>query len=272
MVKSFFSTCFMLTMAFLISATPVLASDKQVAIIIDDFGGEVKGVEHFLTGEIPITAAIMPFLDQAQKQDKVAFEHGLEVIIHLPLEPKVGKKSWLGPNAITSELSDDDINHRLKQALERVPHAKGINNHMGSKGMEDKRIVTLIVQFAQRNGLYLLDSGTTPKSLMPEIAAQHHVPCFKRTLFIDDSMSSYFYVKKQLLTFIKTVDRHEYPIAIGHVGVKGNETYRALEDSKNLFTAANIALVYPSQWITPQVEKEFKQLHEKKENHYVTTF
>ncbi|WDF03114.1 divergent polysaccharide deacetylase family protein [Shouchella hunanensis] len=272
MVKSFFSICLMLITAFLISSTPVLASSKQVAIIIDDFGGEVKGVEQFLTGDIPITAAIMPFLDQAQEQDKLASEHGLEVIIHLPLEPKVGKKSWLGPNPITSDLSDDEINHRLNQALERVPHAKGLNNHMGSKGMEDKRIVTLIVQFAKRNGLYLLDSGTTPKSLMPEIANQYLVPCFKRTLFIDDSLSSYSYVKKQLQTFMETTDRHEYPIAIGHVGVKGNETYNALKESKRLFSEANIILVYPSQWIAPQVEKDFKQLHVKKENHYVTTF
>lgn len=77
----------------------------KVAIIIDDFGGNIDGVYRFLKAEIPITVAVMPFLDESTEQSVAADELGFEVIIHLPLEPIKGKASWLGPMPITSDLS-----------------------------------------------------------------------------------------------------------------------------------------------------------------------
>lgn len=115
-------------------------------------------------------------------------------IYHLSLRKE--KKSWLGPDAITTDLSDEQINDRLYRALTLVPQAKGLNNHMGSKVMEDRRIVTLIVKFAKDHNLYLIDSKTTPDSVMPEIASDHNVPCFPRSTFLDDTLSSYSHVKK----------------------------------------------------------------------------
>ncbi len=91
----------------------------------------------------------MPFLEQATEQAQLAHANGLEVMIHLPLEPKKGKASWLGPNGITTDLVDKEINKRLQESYDAVPYAKGLNNHMGSKAMEDPRIVELIVQFAK---------------------------------------------------------------------------------------------------------------------------
>lgn len=251
-------------LAFLLCCTAfpfsAIAQEQSAAIIIDDFGGDVKGADHFLKGDIPVTVAIMPFLEQATLQDEKAHQNGLEVIIHLPLEPKTGKKSWLGPNAITSDLSDEEIKRRLNTAIENVPHAKGLNNHMGSKGMEDERIVTHIVKFAKEHQLYLIDSGTTAKSLMPQLAARYQVPCLKRTLFIDDSTSSYSYVRNQLDTFVKTARNHEYPLAIGHVGVKGNDTYKAIVNAGEQFKRENVRLVYPSEWLYPQIDTHLNQL------------
>lgn len=236
------------------------AAENQAAIIIDDFGGDVKGVTSFLEGEIPITVAIMPFLEKATEQAKLAHENGLEVMIHLPLEPKKGKASWLGPKGITTNLSKEEINKRLQEAYDAIPYAKGLNNHMGSKAMEDQRIVELIVQFAQEKNLYLVDSGTTPKSLMPDLARHYNVPCFKRTLFLDDSLSSKKHVSKQLHTFVNSTDYYEQPIAIGHVGIKGHETFSAIKSALPLFIEKKVELVFPSNWASPEIDNNLNKL------------
>lgn len=105
----------------------------QAAIIIDDFGGDVKGVNEFFDSKIPITVAVMPFLKNSKEQALKAHELGLEVMLHLPLEPKKGKKSWLGPNPVTSDLSHEEIRKRVTAAIESIPHVAGVNNHMGPK-------------------------------------------------------------------------------------------------------------------------------------------
>ncbi|GAF12053.1 hypothetical protein JCM19046_3989 [Bacillus sp. JCM 19046] len=249
-----------LTLCLLLPNSVCHAAEKQVAIVIDDFGNDVKGAQSFLQGNFPITVAIMPFLDQSTEQAAIASKNGLEVIIHLPLEPKKGKKSWLGPGAITTDLSDEQINDRLHRALTLVPQAKGLNNHMGSKVMEDRRIVTLIVKFAKDHNLYLIDSKTTPHSVMPEIASDHNVPCFPRSTFLDDTLSSYSHVKKQLINFAEEAPFYDHPIAIGHVGIKGEQTYNAITDSLSMLAEHDLKLVFPSIWTYPQVEQDLISL------------
>lgn len=253
-------TVIILTLCLLLPSTLCYAAEKQIAIVIDDFGEDVKGAQSFLKGDIPVTVAIMPFLGKSTEQANVAHENGLEVIIHLPLEPKKGKKSWLGPDGITTDLSDEEINKRLDRALTLVPHAKGLNNHMGSKVMEDRRIVTLIVQFAKKHDLYLIDSGTTPHSVMPEIASAYDIPCFPRSVFLDDTLSTYQHVEKQLNHFVKEAPLYDHPIAIGHVGIKGDQTYAAIKDSLPMFEKQDLKLVFPSEWAYPKIEIDLNSL------------
>ncbi|GAE33514.1 divergent polysaccharide deacetylase family protein [Halalkalibacter akibai] len=184
--------------ALLISSSVIANETEQVAIIIDDFGGEVKGVDSFLTGTIPITVAVMPFMEHSTAQAEKAHEAGLEVMIHMPMEPKKGKASWLGPKAITSDLSNEEIRKRVIEAIENVPHAKGINNHMGSKIVEDERIIRVILEVCAEYGLYIVDSGTSPNSVITRLANELDIPCASRSIFLDDTLSSRQHVQKQM--------------------------------------------------------------------------
>ena len=83
--------------------------ELKAAIIIDDFGGGTGGVRDFLEGDIPITAAVMPFTENSKAHAEWAHKNGFEVMIHLPMEPKRGKRSWLGPKPITVDLSPEGI-------------------------------------------------------------------------------------------------------------------------------------------------------------------
>ncbi len=235
-----------LALLFLFLLSPQAHATKM-AIIIDDFGGDVKGVEPFLAGEIPITVAIMPFHEHAKEQAIQAHEAGLEVIIHMPMEPKQGKASWLGPNAITSDLTEQEIKKRVQQAIENVPYAVGMNNHMGSKIVEDQKIMKSILEVVHENKLYFLDSGTSNESVIPELAEKMNIPFIKRDIFIDDSLSSQYEVEQQIDKLMKISQRNGQAVGIGHVGVKGFETFSAVENGWKKIKQNEMKLVFLSE-------------------------
>ncbi|MBB5173012.1 divergent polysaccharide deacetylase family protein [Texcoconibacillus texcoconensis] len=238
----------------------VLANDHdedegKAAIIIDDFGGNVGGVDLFFDSDVPVTFAIMPFLDQSTEQAEKAHELGHEVIIHLSLEPKSGKASWLGPLPITSNLSDEEIRERVEQAIEDVPHAKGLNNHMGSKIVEDERVMGIILDVAKDYNLYIIDSATSGKSVIPRLAEEKGLTWGTRDTFLDDSTSSRDYVYKQMRKLCERAKSQGRAIGIGHVGIKGNDTYNGIHDALEHFQENNVDIVPASHLIDSPIEK-----------------
>lgn len=228
----------------------------MAAIIIDDFGGGTGGVRDFLEGNIPITAAVMPFTENSKKHAEWAHKNGFEVIVHLPMEPKKGKRSWLGPNPITVDLSPKEVRQRVENALESVPYAVGMNNHMGSLAVEDEEIVRAIVEVAKERRVYLIDSGTSPKSMFPKVAKELNVPLLKRDVFLDD-ISSSSHVRKQMQRLAKITEYTGRGIAIGHVGVTGKVCSVGIFQSMEDFKHRNIKIVPASQLFSTKLTEQY---------------
>jgi len=232
MKKIIFFLCF-LSFPLSISAQEADPSKNQVrkelAIVIDDFGNNMKGTEEMLNLPVPITVAIMPFLSTSKEDAIRAHKKGHEVIVHLPLEPKKGKKSWLGPGAITTDLSDEEIRKRVKDAIESIPYAVGMNHHMGSKATEDKRVMRIILEECRNHSLYYLDSKTTSKSVIKDLAEELNVPYLENGLFFDHIYTSQ-YITKQASRLAKKLDTEQEFIAIGHVGVSGPAVVSVLKE------------------------------------------
>jgi len=229
--------------------------ELKVAIIIDDFGGGTGGVRDFLEGDIPITAAVMPFTENSRAHAVWAHKNGFEVMIHLPMEPKRGKRSWLGPKPITVDLSKNEIRQRVEEAIKSVPYAVGLNNHMGSRAVEDEDIVRTIVQVAKEKNLFIIDSGTSPGTKFPEIAKELGVPLLKRDVFLDD-ISSSSYVRKQMFRLAKVTEIKGKGIAIGHVGVTGKVCSVGIFQSMEEFKQRNIKIVPVSELFAGELTKK----------------
>lgn len=204
---------------------PVL---KKAAIVIDDFGNQMQGTQEMLDLPIPFTVAVMPFLPTTKADAELAHSRGKDVIIHMPMEPVKGKKSWLGPGAITADLSDEEVRKRVEEAVDEVPYAVGMNNHMGSKITADKRIMRIILQVCKERQLYFLDSRTTGQSVVGELAAELGLPTAANGLFFDDQYTME-HIMKQAELFKKKLEKHDTLIAIGHVGLPGKKTAFALK-------------------------------------------
>jgi uncharacterized protein len=219
---------FIMTLFIPLNALAANHQQKHVAIVIDDFGNGMKGTAEILSLPTPITVAIMPFLSTTEKDAKLAHKLGHEVIVHLPMEPLHGKKSWLGPGAITTDLTDDEVKKRVNEAIDAVPYAVGMNNHMGSKVTANERIMRIILEICKERGLYYLDSKTTDKSVVAAIAKELEVPYLENELFFDEQYTTSHIIKQANLLMNK-IDKDNEIIAIGHVGIAGEKTASVLK-------------------------------------------
>ncbi|GAA3328468.1 hypothetical protein GCM10020331_072550 [Ectobacillus funiculus] len=115
------------------------------------FGNNMKGTEQMLSLPIPLTIAVMPFLPSTKADAKAAHQKkGMRLSFICQWSRLGGKRSWLGPNAITTDLSDEEIRKRVELAVADVPHAVGMNNHMGSKVTADERVMRIILSVCKK--------------------------------------------------------------------------------------------------------------------------
>lgn len=203
-------------------------AERRLAIIIDDFGNDMKGTEEILSLPVKLTVAVMPFLRTSEKDARMAHEKGHDVIIHLPMEPKQGKPEWLGPGAILSNMSDAEVREKVEAAIKNVPYAVGINNHMGSKITGNKRIMSVILDVCKEHGLFFVDSKTNYHSIVGEICDEKGLPRLQNDIFLDD-VHSVSHVTGQLRKVQERLQQQSLCVTIGHVGVGGLKTAEALK-------------------------------------------
>ncbi|GAB6926372.1 divergent polysaccharide deacetylase family protein [Paenibacillus sp. JCM 10914] len=206
------------------------ARKHKLAVIIDDFGNNQKGTQEMLALPVKITVAVMPFLPSSKKDAEAAHAQGHDVIIHMPMEPKQGRASWLGPGAILSSLTDEEVRKRMEEAIDSIPYAIGVNNHMGSKITGDERIMSIVLDVCKERGLFFIDSKTNYRSVAGKLAATKGLPTVENDIFLDD-VHTVDHVNQQLAAAAQHATQQEYCITIGHVGVYGTRTAEAIQRS-----------------------------------------
>lgn len=196
---------------------------SRVAIIVDDFGNNMRGTEEMFKLPVKITVAVMPFLSTSEKDARRAHELGLDVLVHLPMEPRQGKPEWLGPGAVLTKMSDAEVRQRVEAALDNVPFAIGINNHMGSKVTGDERVMGIVLAVCKERGLFFVDSHTNYRSVAGRMARELGLPPVENHIFLDD-VHSVSHVAKQMKLVHERAMSQRYCVTIGHVGIQGKET------------------------------------------------
>jgi len=200
-----------------------IKGESRLLIVIDDFGNNSDSLVDFLKLKQPFTAAVMPFLNNTHQEAKALYQSGNDIIIHMPMEPKSYKRSWLGPKPIRVNLTPEEITSLLAAALKENPWAIGINNHTGSKACEDEKIVKTVLSFCQKNNLVFIDSQTTPNSLFPLLGSEFGVVVLKRDIFLEVNGRKEKNIIEQLQKLQSIAQKKNLGIAIGHVGYEGGK-------------------------------------------------
>jgi polysaccharide deacetylase 2 family uncharacterized protein YibQ len=187
-----------------------------IALIIDDFGYRNDHISNgFLELPGKLTYAIIPGHDHSQLFSKKAYDAGYEVIVHMPME-NIGKTYGEEEYVLMSYFQEDEIKERINKSFEHLPESIGLNNHQGSRGTADLRIMTLLAKEIKMNKKFFIDSRTTRNSLAEDTMRKYGVPTNARDVFLDNELDEEK-INAQLLKLADVAERKGLAIGIGHV-------------------------------------------------------
>lgn len=188
------------------------ASAANIALIIDDMGYRKQDAEAFVL-PTEITFAILPHTPFSTAYARKAAAQNRDVMLHMPMEALAGNK--LGPGALTAAMDDRAIQAQLDAALTSVPHAIGLNNHMGSKLTQLTLPMQATMDFLRQQQLFFIDSRTTRYSKANKIATRLGVPNTHRQVFLDHFQNKK-HMQGQFDRLIRIARKYRNAIGIAH--------------------------------------------------------
>ena len=235
------------SLACALALTPSVYAGK-LAIVIDDFGYRPHQENQVLALPSDVSVAVLPNAPHAHEMATKAHNSGHEVLIHLPMAPL--SKQPLEKDTLRPEMSSSEIERIIREAVNKVPYAVGLNNHMGSAMTSSLFGMQKVMQALDQYNLYFLDSMTIGNSQSMRAAAGTKVKVIKRKVFLDDTQNEAD-IRFQFNRAVALARRNGSAIAIGH---PHPTTVRVLQQMVyNL--PPDITLVRPSSLLNePQVD------------------
>lgn len=196
-----------------VEGPPPPGRGARVALVIDDLGRDVGDVERLERLGVPLTYAVLPF--ESRTADVVAAlrRRGAEFLLHLPMEPSNGADP--GPGALRRTMRPAELARATRRALEAVPGAAGVNNHMGSGLSSERPAMDAVLTVIGSRGLYFLDSRTSAESVAYAAARALDVPAAERQVFLDPDPRPEA-VRYQFRRLLEAARERGAAIAIGH--------------------------------------------------------
>lgn len=186
----------------------------RMAIILDDWGHDFSLVQKAIEVRRPLTLSVLPNVTHSAEIAQTAYENHLGVMLHMPMQPQ-SRKERLEPHTIMTTTPDKEIVRLIDAALESVPHAEGVNNHMGSAATSDARVMKIFLKHLKEKNLFFVDSNVIPKTTGPATAREMRVPFTKRDVFIDNRLDLEA-IKTQLRRAVKITLARGRVVVIGH--------------------------------------------------------
>jgi polysaccharide deacetylase 2 family uncharacterized protein YibQ len=222
---------------------------RQVAIIIDDIGFDMQPLRKLAKIPFPIAFAVIPYAPHASEAAEFLFRSKKETLLHLPMEPLSYPRVSPGAGALLTTMNREEIIRQIREGLSVLPHVSGVNNHMGSKFTEDGPRMKIVMEELKKQGLYFVDSKTSPRSRGGEMAAQTGIRFAERNFFIDHN-SGY----KAAVASLNKASRQSRPegppmLLIGHPHA---DTIRAIEDILPQWEHEGVRIVSVKQCLSAQ--------------------
>lgn len=213
-------------------ALPWEQAEGHLAIVIDDVGRELHLLEKLVALRYRLTFSILPgsvYAAGAQLRLGADRRRYREVLLHLPMEPSSEQAMHEGDEAKETFLlrSDDPETLRRKtaDALDRVPAAIGVNNHMGSQLTADRKAMDAVMSVLRERDVFFLDSRTHHDTQAIAAAQKAGVPSLARQVFLDHDPSADA-IAAQLREAAR-LSKHGPTVAIGHPSAEMYEVLAA---------------------------------------------
>jgi hypothetical protein len=194
--------------------SPAEPSGPRVALVFDDAGGSLDDLDAIIAIGRTVTVAILPELAHSVAVAERVRAAGLEVILHLPIASTDSERR-LGPGAVTIDMDDAAIEATVHKGFLSAPGAIGANNHMGSAGTADRRVMRAVMRAVKARRGFFLDSRTTTGTVVEEVAAEVGVKTARRAIFLDN-VEEEEAIRQQVQRMIEMAKARGSIVAIGH--------------------------------------------------------
>ncbi len=190
------------------------SSLPMVAIIIDDMGYHYKIGNKLLELPMNLTFSFLAAAPFTTELEEKAYQAGRCIFLHLPMEPK--SKEWdAGPGALLTGQSKKEQAQLFQKNIQAIPHAVGVNNHMGSLYTENRGLMDSLMVLLSARGLLFVDSFTTAGSKGLIAAKAAGIRTARRHIFLDN-VHSQDKVCVQLEQLVIYAEEKGWAIGIGH--------------------------------------------------------
>ena len=202
-------------------------TDKpRLCIVIDDLGEDLRKARTLIqTLGNKVTLSILPFSTHTDDIVRLGRAKGVDIMLHLPMEPKGYPDANPGPGGLFVAMGMHELQEVLQKDFRQVPGLVGVNNHMGSRFTADVRGMDVVLQEVKNRGLFFMDSLTSPESVARDLGRRMGVPVVSRDIFIDNEQreEAILFQLQKAEQLARKIGR---AVAIGH---PYPETLRALQ-------------------------------------------
>jgi uncharacterized protein len=194
-------------------AATARAGQPRLAVVIDDLGYDRAQADSIFRLSYPLTISVLPHEANSGEIAEEAHRRGYQVMLHLPMASNAGDKDEaveLHPG-----MASADVDKTFAAMLDTVPYAAGVNNHEGSLGTADQKLMDYLMPLLHERNLFFIDSRTSAATVAETSAHAAGVAAARRNVFLDDEQSVPA-IRKQFALAIRDAREKGSALAIGH--------------------------------------------------------
>lgn len=162
----------------------------------------------------PVAYAILPHAPHTAKMSQLALQRDKEILLHQPMQA-MEKNQFLGPGALTLNMTQTEFSQTLDINMSKVPNLIGINNHMGSLLTRHPGHMQWLMESIKAKGQFYVDSLTSDNSVAARLAKENNIPYLTRDVFLDNQIDA-SYIRGQFMKLIEVAKRKGSALGIGH--------------------------------------------------------
>lgn len=201
--------------AYPIQDLPELPSKGKLIFVFDDAGHNLEQLQYFLDLPFPCTIAVLPKLPNSIETARRIRAAGKELILHQPMQA-VNQNVNPGEGAVKPGMNREEIKKIVASNVEEIGPIAGMNNHEGSLITSDEEAMEAVLELCREKNIYFLDSRTSSKSVVPQVAKKLNMSIWERAVFLDNKRDK-AYMKKQIIDGLEIASQRGEAIMIGHV-------------------------------------------------------
>ena len=201
--------------AYPIQDLPELPSKGKLIFVFDDAGHNLEQLQYFLDLPFPCTIAVLPKLPNSRETARRIRAAGKELILHQPMQA-VNPNIDPGKGAVKPGMDREEIKKIVASNVEEIGPIAGMNNHEGSLITSDEEAMEAVLELCREKNIYFLDSRTSSKSVVPQVAKKLNMSIWERAVFLDNKRDK-AYMKKQIIDGLEIASQRGEAIMIGHV-------------------------------------------------------